>query len=356
MNINFRAQPEPQLSLIGSIKPGPKEGNTSSFLCRHNPHPRPVSHVKGLNNVPVCVVRDSGNSSGHFIMPEIEQRQSLVCTRTAVGCPFSETTTPSLPSLTSRKKSFPKPISHAMKEDIAQLPKRTGNTLILNRKGDPLRKHIPEKSQTMPAPDVRALSPALALRYRPEIIENMNYSSTYLDNEIKILGKLRDILQIDSIAVIQDWVSKASLKEKEFISNFIRSDITTRDLLNYHQQNVQSRNEVAHLNLQAMLKGPKAKESTEEEKQLRNINEGSTASTGTRSDRGRDHLLTRKEKIRIPTVDSLPLDHSPTIPKIQESKQTSPRIPQTNSQLLYTRSRGKRPQRNAEQNKPPKNL
>ena len=32
------------------------------LVRRHNPHARRVRHIKGLNDVPVCVVRDELNS------------------------------------------------------------------------------------------------------------------------------------------------------------------------------------------------------------------------------------------------------------------------------------------------------
>ncbi|EPQ02071.1 Hypothetical protein D623_10012974 [Myotis brandtii] len=36
--------------------------NGSCYLVRHTPHPRRVCHIKGLNNIPICTVRDDENS------------------------------------------------------------------------------------------------------------------------------------------------------------------------------------------------------------------------------------------------------------------------------------------------------
>lgn len=49
------------------------------------------------------------------------------------------------------------------------------------------------------------------------------------------------------------------VSEKEFVSHFIRSDMTSRDLLNY-QQRAQDENEAEILNLQAIMKGAKARQ------------------------------------------------------------------------------------------------
>ncbi|XP_060103371.1 uncharacterized protein C4orf17 homolog [Heteronotia binoei] len=245
MHINFRAQPDPLVSPRGSIKPGFNEEKSTYFVCRNNPHPRTVCHMKGLNDVPVCVVKDPGYIAGHFIMPKIEQSPSTTRTRGSVTIPGTTTTT--LQSLINKRNSFPQPTSLYDQSDLQ-------------------RKYIPEQPQNMPVSETLALSPTLALRHRPEVMEDINYTSTYLDHEIKVLEKLRDILQTDSLGEIKEWLSKASLHEKEFVSNFIRSDITTRDLLNYHQKHGQSGSEAVHLTLQALLKDSKAAGSTGEEK------------------------------------------------------------------------------------------
>ncbi|XP_077156904.1 uncharacterized protein C4orf17 homolog isoform X1 [Paroedura picta] len=335
MNINFKAQPDLLLSSRGSVK---AIGDQSSYFAgRNNPHPRSVCHIKGLNDVPVCAVRDLGYISGHLLMPRIEQSQSTVRTRTSVGPSFPSTITPEMQVFRSKRNSCPQQTSDM--KDIALLPNRTRKTPVLKRKNDLLRKYIPEQSQDMPLSDARALSPTLALRYRPEVMENMNYTLTYLDHEIKILEKLRDILQTDSLTEIRDWLSKASLNDKEFVSNFIRSDITTQDLLHYQQKYGQSESETAHLNLQAILKGSKST-GTGEDKQ-RNIRQGSRGSIRTKSviaDDERENLLTRGEKIIIPTCDPVPLEHSPSRSKIQESR-TPSRMPQDSSHMLYRKAR-----------------
>ncbi|XP_077156906.1 uncharacterized protein C4orf17 homolog isoform X2 [Paroedura picta] len=284
MNINFKAQPDLLLSSRGSVK---AIGDQSSYFAgRNNPHPRSVCHIKGLNDVPVCAVRDLGYISGHLLMPRIEQSQSTVRTRTSVGPSFPSTITPEMQVFRSKRNSCPQQTSDM--KDIALLPNRTRKTPVLKR---------------------------------------------------KILEKLRDILQTDSLTEIRDWLSKASLNDKEFVSNFIRSDITTQDLLHYQQKYGQSESETAHLNLQAILKGSKST-GTGEDKQ-RNIRQGSRGSIRTKSviaDDERENLLTRGEKIIIPTCDPVPLEHSPSRSKIQESR-TPSRMPQDSSHMLYRKAR-----------------
>ncbi|XP_048365163.1 uncharacterized protein C4orf17 homolog isoform X3 [Sphaerodactylus townsendi] len=264
MNINFRTQADPLLSpKKESKKSWPNEGNVN--FRRKSAQWRTVCNLKGSKDESSSVMRDLDHISGRSIMPRIEQGPSQMCTRISGGHSLPGGTTINLQSLTSKRHSSPLPISYDMKEDFGLFTNKTWNTSVLKKKicdqKDLLRKSIPEHP---PISDVRAIPPTLAFHYRPVITDKTTYTSTYLDHEIKMLEKLGDILQTDSIGEIKDWVSKANLNEKEYVSNFIRSDITTRDLLNFPPRCGQSGSEAAHLNLQAMLKGSKVIKSSEE--------------------------------------------------------------------------------------------
>lgn len=58
--------------------------------------------------------------------------------------------------------------------------------VLIYDQSDLQRNYIPEQSLNIPATDARALPPTLALRHRPEIMEDMNYTLTYLDHEVKV--------------------------------------------------------------------------------------------------------------------------------------------------------------------------
>lgn len=58
--------------------------------------------------------------------------------------------------------------------------------VLIYDQSDLLRKYIPEQSQNLHVVNALAFSPTLALRSRPEIMEDMNYTATYLDYEVKV--------------------------------------------------------------------------------------------------------------------------------------------------------------------------
>ncbi|XP_066488420.1 uncharacterized protein C4orf17 homolog [Tiliqua scincoides] len=251
MNINFRDHPDPQLNQRGLMTHGQYElpfGKTTYLVCRHTPHPKTVCHIKGLNDVPICVVRDRGYAPGHLgRIPGPEQNQRHLPTQAATDHPVP------VNALTGQVQNPSRGKGTQLRDEISEFSKKTGNPPLLNRKDDPLRQFLEDHPQSSTAQEIQPLQ---AMRYRPAITDNINYTPNFLDQEVKILEKLHDILQTDSLVQIKQWLSTASLKEKEFVSNFIRSDVTSRDLLNY-QQKPEDENEAEKLNLPALLKSPR---------------------------------------------------------------------------------------------------
>nr|XP_060635164.1 uncharacterized protein C4orf17 homolog [Anolis sagrei ordinatus] len=314
MNINFKAQPEPELTPYGKA---------TYFVCRHTPHPKTVCHIKGLNDAPICTVKDRGINEGHVILPGPTYNQLYKHTGITGDASVPRNTLPNLPTL--KTEQF-------MRDEITR---KIPNTPMLKQKDDLMRKFPGDRATD------RRLSPGQAMRYRPEITENFNYAPTYLEYEIQILEKLRDILQTDSLAEIQNWLSKATIKEKEFVSNFIRADVTTRDLLNY-QQKPEKESEVQNLNLRALLKSQKVqKRILDEDNQARTSTQGSETGKDSRAERGKHHSLS-SEKIRIPTSEDVPLEDTPSRQPTRQSLPHSRASLQTSSQLLYRKSRSKR--------------
>ncbi|XP_062838383.1 uncharacterized protein C4orf17 homolog isoform X2 [Anolis carolinensis] len=315
MNINFKAQPEPELTPYGKA---------TYFVCRHTPHPKTVCHIKGLNDAPICAVKDRGINEGHAILPGPAYSQLYKHTGTTGDASVPRNTLPNLPTL--KTEQF-------MRDELTR---KITNTPMLKQKSDLVRK-LPGDRATD-----RHLSPGQVMRYRPEITENFNYAPTYLEYEIQILEKLRDILQTDSLAEIQNWLSKASIKEKEFVSNFIRSDVTTRDLLNY-QQKAEKESEAQNLNVRSLMKSQKGvqKRILDEDNQPRTSTQGSEPHKDSRAERSRHNSLS-SEKIRIPTSEDVPLEDPSTRQSTRQSLPQSRATLQTSSQLLYRKSRAKR--------------
>nr|XP_028599236.1 uncharacterized protein C4orf17 homolog [Podarcis muralis]XP_028599237.1 uncharacterized protein C4orf17 homolog [Podarcis muralis]XP_028599238.1 uncharacterized protein C4orf17 homolog [Podarcis muralis]XP_028599239.1 uncharacterized protein C4orf17 homolog [Podarcis muralis]XP_028599240.1 uncharacterized protein C4orf17 homolog [Podarcis muralis]XP_028599241.1 uncharacterized protein C4orf17 homolog [Podarcis muralis]XP_028599242.1 uncharacterized protein C4orf17 homolog [Podarcis murali len=332
MNINFRAQPEPQLIPLGTSRQAANEGSsgkTSYFVCRHSPHPKTVCHIRGLNDAPVCVVKDRGYNEGRFVDSSTEHAQLLRNNVMPTDSSFPNNTLPSLVQTPLRAN-----VGQLMRDEIAELKQRTGNTPLLKRRDDPLRKYLAENPQNR-IPLEHPLLPAPGTHYRPDIIENMNYTPTYLEQEIKILERLRDILQTDSLAEIQTWLSKATLKEKEFVSNFIRSDVTSRDLLNYQKRALKEA-DVEALSLRDMLKAERALQNKPASEESRRR----LSSRGTASSKDRERSTHTREKIRIPTSEAL--ERSPSKLTVLQSHPHSPALSQNSTQLLYNKAYSKR--------------
>ncbi|XP_021014313.1 uncharacterized protein C4orf17 homolog [Mus caroli] len=67
--------------------------------------------------------------------------------------------------------------------------------------------------------------------------ENTVHIPNYLDQEIKILAKLSEILHTDSLAEVLNWLLQASNKEKEWVSALVHSEVAEINLLTRHRTN-----------------------------------------------------------------------------------------------------------------------
>ncbi|XP_034627942.1 uncharacterized protein C4orf17 homolog [Trachemys scripta elegans] len=318
MNINFKQQPEPEFNYKvitqRSLSDSPfGRASGTYFLSRHIPHSRTVCHIQGLNNAPVCVVRDAGSFSRPYqaaskiLIPQREYDQQHGLTGQGMGTPSPSSTTLSLQAYPHVGKGPSRPSSQPGRGEMADFSKRSRDSLALPRKEDPLKKQ-PARPLTAvgheihPSSLTRPSSPARFMHYKPEVRENINYVPNYLDQEIKVLEKLRDILQTDSLAEIQEWLSRASIREKEFVSNLIRSEMTSRDLLNYRQNTPK---ESAVHDTMKPSHAPWT-ETREEVNKFRPSSKASEASKGMEQERERDgHLSTRGERLTIPISENL---------------------------------------------------
>ncbi|KAM6439978.1 uncharacterized protein C4orf17 homolog isoform 2-T3 [Liasis olivaceus] len=330
MNINFRPQPEPQLNYKGTPKQrsnDPMQGTRTYFVCRHSPHPKTVCHIKGLNDVPICVVRDQAYNEGHFIIPSPEHSQLYRRVGTATDKTFPSNALPSLIPGATRAN-----LPYLNKDEFAELKKRAGNTPLLKKKDDPLQKYLGDRPKSKTYQDLQLFS-YQGMHHKPDIREDINYTPNYLDQEIKVLEKLCDILQTDTLAEIQKWLSKASVKEKEFVSSFIHSDMTSRDLLNY-KPTPQIESEAP--NIQALLRAQKG--TLNKGYRLRTSSQESLASKGSRPETERSNLLAKREKIN----GNVSLEDLPSSPAKRSASPESALETQTSTHLLYRKALSKR--------------
>ncbi|XP_074849657.1 uncharacterized protein C4orf17 homolog isoform X2 [Carettochelys insculpta] len=333
MNINFKQHPEPEFNdkvIRQKSQSESPSGWTSGtyFLSRHIPHPRTVCHIQGLNNAPVCVVRDARSFSrphqavNKILIPQRERELQHELTRQDMDEPSANSTMLSLQAYPHIGKGPRRPGSQPGREEVTEFSKRVRDSLALLRKEDLLKKP-PARSLTAAGHEMRPSltcpsSPGRFTHYKPEVRENINYAPSYLDQEIKVLEKLRDILQTDSLAEIQEWLSRASIREKEFVSNLIRSEMTSRDLLNY-QQNTPKENAVENLNFHATTKLSHAPW-TEPREEMKRLRPSSGASETKRQREGPSS--TGRERFTAPNSESLHqgrssnsrgINHSPSL-------------------------------------------
>ncbi|XP_025045760.2 uncharacterized protein C4orf17 homolog [Pelodiscus sinensis] len=323
MNINFKQQPEPEFKCKEITQRSPSDspfGRTGGtyFLSRHIPHPRTVCHIQGLNNAPVCVVRDAGTFSrphqaaSKILTPQREHDQHHELSGQSMDISSPRSSMLNLQAYPHIGKGLSRPGSQPGREEMAEFSKRTRDFLALLRKEESLKKAQARSltaagQEIQPSSLTRPSSPARFMHYRPEVRENVNYAPNYLDQEIKVLEKLRDILQTDSLAEIQEWLSRASIKEKEFVSNLIRSEMTSRDLLNY-RQNTPKENAVKNFHFHDTMKPSHAPwtEPREEINKFRPSSRASDTSGGTEEETERDdNLPTRGVRVTSPISENL---------------------------------------------------
>ncbi|XP_010559343.1 PREDICTED: uncharacterized protein C4orf17 homolog [Haliaeetus leucocephalus] len=181
------------------------------YFSRNIPHPRMVCHMPGLNNAPVCLVRSSFSRE---FPPAGNRRELGTAQFMTQGCA-------DVPGRIQNNPSSPEKLLKKQFQASAQPANREGNHVM---------------SLTQPS------TPLINLDYSPCIQNNVNSDSSYLDQKIKVLEKLSEILQTDSLTEIQKWFARASKKEKDFVSSLIYSELTDKAVLNSKEGTAENMN------------------------------------------------------------------------------------------------------------------
>ncbi|KAL1772228.1 hypothetical protein HispidOSU_011147 [Sigmodon hispidus] len=210
--------------------------NESCFLVRHTPHPRRVCHIKGLNNIPICTVNDDDipfrmlYSSGN--LSYLERNETPLAK-------FSNPPSTTAPESPARGLS---PVRNKVPTRPQSEPCRNINESFRNSNNNPLvtkKDEFKAKKQLLP-PRMCSATGSLYSEVMSSKIdgnENTVCIPNYLDQEIKILAKLCDILHTDSLAEVLQWLLHASTKEKEWVSALVHSELAEINLLTRHRRN-----------------------------------------------------------------------------------------------------------------------
>ncbi|XP_027791213.2 uncharacterized protein C4orf17 homolog [Marmota flaviventris] len=212
--------------------------NGGCFLVRHTPHPRRVCHIKGLNNIPICTVNDDELALGALYgVSQFDQLEKDEIPLAKCNYPPSpaapESPVRGVSPAQSRVKMPPRPHSEPCRKLNECFKTSSENPLVIKKEEIKVK-----KSPSPPNACYTAGScSSEAMSTKADVKENTVCIPNYLDQEIKILAKLCDILHTDSLAEVTQWLLHASTKEKEWISALIHSELAEIHLLSRRRRN-----------------------------------------------------------------------------------------------------------------------
>ncbi|XP_004431048.2 PREDICTED: uncharacterized protein C4orf17 homolog [Ceratotherium simum simum] len=305
-------------------------GNGSCFLVRHTPHPRRVRHIKGLNNIPICTVNDDENSLwgvGQFDHLEKDEmpfaKRSYPPSTAALESPVGEVSAaPNSVSVPPRPHSEPcRKIKECFKTS-------SENPLVIKKE------EIKEKNPPSPPKPCSTSGSCSSevISTKTDGKENTVCIPNYLDQEIKILAKLCNILRTDSLAEVLQWLLHASSKEKEWVSALIHAELAEINLLTHQRRNT-SAEPAAETGKPPKVKSPpnspaksEALTRPRERPQLARVSsQGSEGNKEVPKEAGhKPPLFIRRNKMKIPVAEYFSKPKSPPRPKTQESIPTKP--------------------------------
>ncbi|XP_021248989.1 uncharacterized protein C4orf17 homolog [Numida meleagris] len=288
-----------------------------TYSSRNVPHPRMLCHIQGLDNSPICSVRHSCfrelPSADKTAILEQKADGVYVLDGNARGNLLANHCLPRLEAFMQRGPGSSQ-LAAQHGEGLANFPERTQSNPTSPEK---LLKKRPQTCaqpattqgvlQTLSQPS----SACLNLSHGPHVQQNADFDLSYLHWEIKVLDKLRKLFQTDSLTEIQEWLSKASIKEKVFVSRLIYSELTGKGQLNNQPRATQD-GAGENTNTHSLLKPrPPSQRGPEGDINNRPSTNGSEASQNMEHKTDKDCILFSKLRNRGPAhADTLPPEKS----------------------------------------------
>ncbi|XP_067285925.1 protein TBATA [Pseudorasbora parva] len=205
----------------------PRFGTLShhSFFSRHNPHPHRVRHMQGLNGKPVCMVNDDWYGFTPLCPhPLIKSQVSFSGSRSSAFL------TPEIGSDRSGPRAAL--VSESWREELKDLATKVSVLAAAETQHDKR-----EKPQDEEAPRRKTQYSAQSGRIIPASSWGAKKRSSRTSHkrlgiqrwqtqaetaEIKVLELLCQILQTDSLSMVQQWLLLASDKEKELVQGLLQ--------------------------------------------------------------------------------------------------------------------------------------
>ncbi|XP_037686244.1 uncharacterized protein C4orf17 homolog [Choloepus didactylus] len=308
--------------------------NGSCFLVRHTPHPRRVCHIKGLNNIPICTVNDdeysfrtlwSASQLNHL---ENEEARSNPPSIAPVESPIR-----GVSPAPNKVKVPPRPHSEPCRKIKECFKTSCENPLVIKKEEI--------KAKNLPSPPKACSSAGSCfsevMSTQTGIKENTVCIPNYLDQEIKILAKLCDILHTDSLGEVLQWLLHASSKEKEWVSALVHSELAEINLLTRHRRNTSTEQAAGTGKPSTVKPSPnlptKSKVLTKPKEGHQPARVSSQGSDGNKEvPKETEHkppLFIRRNKMTIPVAEYFSIPKSPPRPKTQESTSRKPMLPRS---------------------------
>ncbi|XP_030060751.1 protein TBATA [Microcaecilia unicolor] len=206
-------------------------GNLShhSFFSRHNPHPHRVTHIKGLNGIPICIVNDGLDISSTFPPHPMMRSQlpinilGVPSTQIPIGDPHGNL----IPHFKAASM-----LSEAWREELRELAVKVCATPSVEAEKkeveEPRRttQYSAETGRIIPPPS-RALTRHSSRKTHRNNARNKDKNTDLLfqDQELVVLELLCQILQTDSLSAVQKWLLLAGQREKDYVRGMIQTAV-----------------------------------------------------------------------------------------------------------------------------------
>ncbi|XDV43966.1 hypothetical protein PO909_012342 [Leuciscus waleckii] len=220
----FESASTSRTSTRGSLRFGTLSHH--SFFSRHNPHPHRVRHMQGLNGKPVCMVNDDWY--GFTPLCPHPLIKSQVCVS---GSRSSVFLTPEIGSDRSGPRAAL--ISESWREELKDLATKVSLSAaaeIHNDKREKARDEEAPRRKTQYSAQSGRIIPASSWGGKKRSSRTAHkrqglqrrHTHTLEGMEIKVLELLCQILQTDSLSMVQHWLLLASDKEKELVQGLLQ--------------------------------------------------------------------------------------------------------------------------------------
>ncbi|KAG9267485.1 protein TBATA [Astyanax mexicanus] len=199
----------------------------NSFFSRHNPHPHRVTHISGLNGSPVCAVNDDWFANTPLCPHPLIKSQLPA----SGNQPHPISYTPASGASGSRHGTAL--LSEAWQEELKDLATKVslsaagpsrGDDGERSRDEDPPRRKTQYSAQTgriIPSSSWGTKRRDTATGHRRPATHRSQPTS--LDGqELRVLELLCQILQTDSLSLVQQWLLLAGDREKELVLGLLQ--------------------------------------------------------------------------------------------------------------------------------------